>query len=235
MGQKVNPIGLRLNINKTWDSRWFADENYSKQLLNDLKIRAFLDKKLKDAAVSKIVIERIAKKINVAISTSQPGLIIGKKGADIDTLKDALSKIAGTDVNVSVVEVRKGDIDAVISSKSVAQQIERRISFKRAMKKAVGNALRGGAKGVKISVSGRLNGAAIARSEGYREGRVPLHTLRADIDYGCARANTTSGVVGVRMWIYRGDVVNREALASERRSPPAAASTSPQPAAPAQA
>ncbi|MDR1009183.1 MAG: 30S ribosomal protein S3 [Rickettsiales bacterium] len=230
MGQKVNPIGLRLNINKTWDSRWFADEGYSKQLLNDLKLRAYLDKKLREASVSRVVIERIAKKINVSVFTSQPGLIIGKKGADIDSLKRDLTKIAGTDVGINIVEIRKADIDAVISAKSVAQQIERRISFKKAMKKAVANALRGGAKGVKITVSGRLNGAAIARTEGYREGRVPLHTLRADIDYGYARAETSTGVIGVRVWIYKGDVVSREALATDRRaSANSAAGTAPAP------
>jgi small subunit ribosomal protein S3 len=217
MGQKVNPIGLRLDINKTWDSRWFADKNYSAQLLNDLEIRGYVEKELKKASVSKVVIERVAKKINVIIFTAQPGLIIGKKGADIDNLKKALSKIAGGDVNVSIMEVRKADIDAVIVAKSIASQIERRISFKKAMKKAVGNALRGGAKGIKVSCAGRLNGAEIARTERYHEGRVPLHTLRADIDSGYAKAGTTYGVIGVRVWIYKGDVVGREVLANDRK------------------
>jgi len=218
MGQKVNPIGLRLDINKTWDSRWFAEgDKYKQLLLADVKIREFLEKKLKDASVSKIVIERIANKINAIIFTSQPGLVIGKKGADIESLKKALKKLVGTDVNVNIMEVRKADLDAVITAKSVAQQIEKRMSFKRAMKKAVGNALRGGAKGIRISCSGRLNGAAIARTEWYREGRVPLHTLRADIDYGYARAETVSGVVGVRVWIYRGDVLGDETIAETRR------------------
>ena len=218
MGQKVNPIGLRLNINRTWDSRWFADRGYAVQLLNDLDIRKYIDRKLKNASVSKVIIERVAKKISVTVFTSQPGLVIGKKGADIDTLKKELAKIANAEVAVSIMEVRKADVDAVIVAKSIAQQIERRISFKKAMKKAVGNALRSGAKGIRVSCAGRLNGAEIARSEWYREGRVPLHTLRADIDYGYAKAGTTYGVIGVRVWIYRGDVVSREMLASDRRT-----------------
>jgi len=218
MGQKVNPVGLRLNVNKTWDSRWFADKNYAKQLLEDLKIRAFLDKELKKASVSHIVIERVANKINVVIFSSQPGLIIGKKGADIDNLKKKLNRMTKADVSVNIVEVRRADVDAVITAKSIASQIERRISFKKAMKKAVQNALRSGAKGIRVSCAGRLNGAEIAREEWYREGRVPLHTLRADIDYGYARAETTYGVIGVRVWIYRGDVVGKEALATSRKS-----------------
>ncbi len=217
MGQKVNPLGLRLNVNRTWDSRWFADKSYATQLHEDLKIRSFIDKELKKASVSHVVIERIANKINVIIFSSQPGLIIGKKGADIDNLKKSLSKITKSDVNVNIVEVRKADVDAVITAKSIASQIERRISFKKAMKKAVQNALRSGAKGIKVSCAGRLNGAEIAREEWYREGRVPLHTLRADIDYGYARAETTYGVIGVRVWIYKGDVVGKEALATDRK------------------
>ena len=217
MGQKVHPVGLRLNINKTWDSRWFADKNYATQLHEDLKIRAYLDKELKKASVSHIVIERVAKKINVIIFSSQPGLIIGKKGADIDNLKKTLNKMTKSEINVNIIEVRKADVDAVITAKSIASQIERRISFKKAMKKAVQNALRGGAKGIRVSCAGRLNGAEIAREEWYREGRVPLHTLRADIDYGYARAETTYGVIGVRVWIYRGDVVGKEALATDRK------------------
>ena len=218
MGQKVNPVGLRLNVNKTWDSRWFADKNYASQLLEDLKIRSFLDKELKKASVSRIVIERVANKVNVVIFSSQPGLIIGKKGADIDNLKKKLAKMTKSDVNVNIVEVRRADVDAVITAKSIASQIERRISFKKAMKKAVQNALRSGAKGIRVSCAGRLNGAEIAREEWYREGRVPLHTLRADIDYGYARAETTYGVIGVRVWIYRGDVVGKEALATSRKA-----------------
>ncbi len=218
MGQKVNPVGLRLNVNKTWDSRWFADKNYASQLLEDLKIRAFLDKELKKASVSRVVIERVANKVNVVIFSSQPGLIIGKKGADIDNLKKKISNMIKADVNVNIVEVRRADIDAVITAKSIASQIERRISFKKAMKKAVQNALRSGAKGIRVSCAGRLNGAEIAREEWYREGRVPLHTLRADIDYGYARAETTYGVIGVRVWIYRGDVVGKEALATSRKA-----------------
>jgi len=218
MGQKVNPVGLRLNVNKTWDSRWFADKNYASQLLEDLKIRNFLDKELKKASVSRIVIERVANKVNVVVFSSQPGLIIGKKGADIDNLKKKLSRMTKSDVSVNIVEVRRADVDAVITAKSIASQIERRISFKKAMKKAVQNALRSGAKGIRVSCAGRLNGAEIAREEWYREGRVPLHTLRADIDYGYARAETTYGVIGVRVWIYRGDVVGKEALATSRKA-----------------
>lgn len=217
MGQKVNPVGLRLTVNKTWDSRWFADKNYSAQLLEDLKIREYVEKELKKASISKVIIERVAKKVNVIIFSSQPGMIIGKKGADIDNLKKALTKLAKTEVSVNIMEVRKPDVDAVICAKSIATQIERRISFKKAMKKAVQNALRSGAKGIRVSCSGRLNGAEIAREEWYREGRVPLHTLRANIDYGYARAETTYGVIGVRVWIYKGDVVNKELLASDRK------------------
>ena len=218
MGQKVNPAGLRLNINRTWDSKWFADRNYATQLQEDLRIRSYLNDKLKNASVSRVVIERIAKKINVVIFSSQPGLIIGKKGADIDTLKKTLVNMTNSEMSLNIIEVKKADIDAVIVAKSIATQIEKRISYKKAMKKAVQNALRGGAKGVKINCAGRLNGAEIAREEWYREGRVPLHTLRADIDYGYSRAHTTYGVIGVRVWIYRGDVVNKEALASDRKS-----------------
>ncbi len=217
MGQKVNPVGLRLNINRTWDSRWFADKNYSAQLLDDLKIRNYVEKTLKKANISKVIIERVAKKVNVIIFSSQPGMIIGKKGADIDNLKKTLTKLAKTEVSVNIMEVRKPDVDAVICAKSIATQIERRISFKKAMKKAVQNALRSGAKGIRVSCAGRLNGAEIAREEWYREGRVPLHTLRADIDYGYARAETTYGVIGVRVWIYKGDVVSKELLASDRK------------------
>ena len=218
MGQKVNPAGLRLNINRTWDSKWFADRNYAAQLQEDLRIRSYLNDKLKNASVSRVVIERIAKKINVVIFSSQPGLIIGKKGADIDTLKKTLVNMTNSEMSLNIIEVKKADIDAVIVAKSIATQIEKRISYKKAMKKAVQNALRSGAKGVKINCAGRLNGAEIAREEWYREGRVPLHTLRADIDYGYSRAHTTYGVIGVRVWIYRGDVVNKEALASDRKS-----------------
>ena len=188
------------------------------QLQEDLRIRSYLNDKLKNASVSRVVIERVAKKINVVIFSSQPGLIIGKKGADIDTLKKTLVNMTNSEMSLNIIEVKKADIDAVIVAKSIATQIEKRISYKKAMKKAVQNALRGGAKGVKINCAGRLNGAEIAREEWYREGRVPLHTLRADIDYGYSRAHTTYGVIGVRVWIYRGDVVNKEALASDRKS-----------------
>ena len=218
MGQKVNPVGLRLNINKTWDSRWYSDKSYAVLLQEDLKIRDFLNKKLKGASVSNIVIERVAKKINVIIFTSQPGLVIGKKGADIDLLKKELSKMTDKELSVNIMEVKKPDLNAVITAKSIAFQIERRISYKKAMKKAVQNAMRSGAKGVKINCAGRLNGAEIAREEWYREGRVPLHTLRADIDYGYCQAHTTYGVIGVKVWIYRGDVVAKEALATDRKS-----------------
>jgi small subunit ribosomal protein S3 len=212
MGQKVNPIGLRLGVNRTWDSRWFADGDYAELLLADLEMRKFLEKKLAAAGISHIVIERPAKKARVTIYCARPGVIIGKKGQDIETLKKELIKMAGNnEVSVNIVEIRKPETDAKLVAENVAQQLEKRISFRRAMKRAVQSALRQGAEGIKISCAGRLGGAEIARTEWYHEGRVPLHTLRADIDYGFAEASTTYGKVGVKVWVYKGEVLPAKA------------------------
>jgi len=213
MGQKVHPVGIRLGHIKDWSSRWFgAKTNYAKYLNQDLDIRSYLKKKLGHASVSLIQINRLATSAQVAIHTARPGLVIGKKGEDIDILRQELSKLVGSPVQVSVEEIRKPELDAHLVAEGVAQQLEKRIMFRRAMKRAVTNTLRLGAEGVRIRVSGRLNGAEIARSEWYREGRVPLHTLRADIDYGFAEAKTTYGVIGVKVWIFKGEVFD----ASER-------------------
>lgn len=217
MGQKVNPIGLRLGVNKIWDSRWFAGKEYGDLLLEDIKIRKFLNDKLRFMGISRIVIERPAKKANVSIYTSKPGVVIGKKGADIEALKKAISKMTKSEVSLNIVEVRKPDVEAKISADSIAQQIEKRISFRKAMKKAVQSAFRQGAKGIRVNCSGRLAGAEIARTEWYREGRVPLHTLRSDVDYSTSTARTAAGAVGIKVWIYRGDVVGEEKIASERQ------------------
>ncbi|MCL2538578.1 MAG: 30S ribosomal protein S3 [Alphaproteobacteria bacterium] len=221
MGQKVSPISQRLGINKTADSRWMASKkDYPALLLEDVKIRAFLEKKLAKAGLAKVVIERFAKKIVVTIHTSRPGMIIGKNGADIETLRNAIKKLVKNDqVVVNIYEVRRPDLNAQLTAKGIAQQIEGRVSFKRAMKKAVQNTIKAGAKGIKIMVGGRLNGAEIARSEQIREGQIPLHTLRADIDYASVQAKTTYGVIGVKVWIYTGDVVNKDKLASELARP----------------
>lgn len=221
MGQKVNPVGLRLGINRTWDSRWFASgAEYGKLLQEDLKIRTSLLKRLKDkqAAVSKIVIERPHKKCRVSIHTARPGVIIGKKGADIETLKRFVGKFTDSEVHLNIIEVRKPEVDANLVAQSIAQQLERRVSFRRAMKRSVQTALRMGAGGIRVNVAGRLGGADIARTEWYREGRVPLHTLRADIDYGTAQADTTYGVIGVKVWIYRGDILEHDPMAHEKRA-----------------
>ena len=208
MGQKINPIGLRLGINRTWDSRWFANTGgYGKLLHEDLKIREYLEKELKQAAVSKIVIERPHKKCRVTIHAARPGLIIGKKGADIEKLRKKLTAMTQSETHLNIVEVRKPEIDATLVAQSIAQQLERRVAFRRAMKRAVQSAMRLGAEGIRINCGGRLGGAEIARMEWYREGRVPLHTLRADIDYAQVPAFTTYGVVGVKCWIFNGEVV----------------------------
>lgn len=218
MGQKVNPIGLRLGVNRTWDSRWFADTDYAKLLLADLEIRKFLEKKLAAAGISHIVIERPAKKARVTIYCARPGVIIGKKGQDIETLKKELTKMAdNNEVSVNIVEIRKPETDAKLVAENVAQQLEKRISFRRAMKRAVQSALRQGAEGIKISCAGRLGGAEIARTEWYHEGRVPLHTLRADIDYGQATAFTTYGTCGVKVWIYKGEIMAHDPMAQDKR------------------
>ena len=219
MGQKVNPIGLRLGINRTWDSRWYADKGeYGELLKEDMAIRAFLMKKLKQAGVSKIVIERPHKKCRVTIHTARPGIVIGKKGADIEVLRRALSKMTSSDVHLNIVEVRKPEIDANLVAASIAQQLERRVAFRRAMKRAVQSAMRLGAQGIRINCGGRLGGAEIARTEWYREGRVPLHTLRADIDHGTATAHTAYGTCGVKVWIFKGEILEHDPMASERRA-----------------
>lgn len=205
MGQKVNANGLRLKINKTWDSRWFSEKDYATFLKQDLDMRAFIKKHLKQAMVSDVIIERPAKKPRITIHAARPGVIIGKKGSDIEKLKASLSKIAGDDVSLNIVEVRKPELDATLAAESIASQLERRVSFRRAMKKIVQSALRMGAEGIRVNVSGRLGGAEIARMEWYREGRVPLHTLRANVDYGTATAYTTYGTCGVKVWIYTGE------------------------------
>ncbi len=218
MGQKVNPTGLRLGINRTWDSRWFADANYADLLHEDIAIRKFLNKKLAAAGISHIVIERPAKKAIVTIYCARPGVIIGKKGQDIESLKKDLIKLSNNnDLNINIVEVRKPEINAKLVADNIAQQLEKRISFRRAMKRAVQSALRQGAEGIRINCGGRLGGAEIARMEWYREGRVPLHTLRADIDYGVATAHTAYGTCGVKVWIYKGDIMAHDPMAQDKR------------------
>jgi small subunit ribosomal protein S3 len=222
MGQKVNPIGFRLGINKTWNSRWFADGDYAKFLHEDLKIKKHVKEKLKTAGVSKTLIERTGKKVSVSIYTARPGVVIGKKGADIDKIKKDLSAFTRDEVTVNIVEVRKPEIDATLIAETIADQLERRITFRRAMKRSVQSSLRLGAKGIRINCSGRLGGAEIARTEWYREGRVPLHTLRADIDYGIAKAHTTYGVIGIKVWVYKGDSSVVEANVEENKTKKAA-------------
>lgn len=206
MGQKVHPIGFRLGISKGWSSRWYGEKNYSLFVHEDLKLRNFVKKKLFHAGISSVEIERTANKVKVIIKTARPGIVIGKRGAEIDVMKKQLVKLTGRDVDLEIVEVRKPDVDAQLVAENVALQLERRVSFRRAMKKAVTSSLRMGGKGIKIMCAGRLGGAEIARTEWYREGRVPLHTLRADIDYGQAEARTTYGIIGVKVLIYKGEV-----------------------------
>lgn len=210
MGQKVNPIGLRVGINRTWDSVWYADEKFADHLHEDLRIRAYLKKTLKAAGVSKILIERPAKKARITIYTARPGVVIGKKGVDIEKIKTNLTKFTASELHINIVEIRKPEIDATLIAESIAQQLERRIAFRRAMKRAVQSAMRFGAQGIRINCSGRLGGAEIARMEWYREGRVPLHTLRAEIDYGTARADTTYGVIGLKVWVFKGETLGRD-------------------------
>lgn len=205
MGQKVNPIGLRLGINRTWDSSWYAEGDYAGQLKEDFDIRQYLKKELKNAGISKIVIERPAKICRVFIHTARPGVIIGKKGADIETLRQKLMKISKSEVFVNIVEVRKPDTNAQLIAENICSQLERRVAYRRAMKRAVQNAMMNGAKGIRINCAGRLNGAEIARTEWYLEGSLPLHTLRADIDYGFAEALTTYGILGVKVWVNNGE------------------------------
>jgi len=220
MGQKVHPIGIRLGYIKDWTSRWYANsENYSIYLFKDLKVREFLRKKLGHASISRIQINRTANNAQITIHTARPGLVIGKKGEDIDALRFEISDIMGVPVQLNVEEIRKPELDAQLVAEGVAQQLEKRIMFRRAMKRAVQNTMRLGAEGIKINVGGRLNGAEIARSEWYREGRVPLHTFRADIDYGTAEAKTTYGVIGVKVWIFKGEVYPTNLIENKNVSP----------------
>jgi small subunit ribosomal protein S3 len=219
MGQKTNPVGLRLGINRTWDSRWFASrQEYGRLLHEDRAIRAHIMKQERPAMISKVVIERPHKKCRVTVHTGRPGVLIGKKGSDIDKLKTELMAHTKSEVHLNIVEVRKPEIDARIIAESIAQQLERRIAFRRAMKKAVQSALRLGAVGIRINVAGRLGGAEIARTEWYREGRVPLHTLRADIDFGYGLAKTAYGVIGIKVWVFKGEIIEHDPMASERRA-----------------
>ncbi|MBI04722.1 MAG: 30S ribosomal protein S3 [Pelagibacteraceae bacterium] len=217
MGQKVNPNGLRLGINRTWSSRWYSGNDYTKLLHQDLKIKKFVEEKLKNASISKINIERAAKKLRIAIFSSRPGIIIGKKGADIETLKNKLSKLTNLEVFLDIKEVRKPEVEAKLVAENIANQLEKRISFRRAMKKAVQSSMRLGAKGVKVVCSGRLGGAEIARTEKYHEGSVPLHTLRSDIDYATAEAETTYGICGIKVWINKGEILTKDPYASEKK------------------
>ena len=218
MGQKVNPIGLRVGINRTWDSRWYAnDENYGDLLHEDIKLREYLFDRLSQAGISRIVIERPAKKARVTIHSARPGVVIGKKGADIEKLRRNVAQMTASDVHLNIVEIRKPEIDAKLVAENIAQQLERRVAFRRAMKRAVQSAMRLGAEGIRINCAGRLGGAEIARTEWYREGRVPLHTLRADLDYGMATARTTYGACGVKVWIFKGEILQHDPMAQEKR------------------
>lgn len=226
MGQKVNPIGIRLGITRDWTSKWYADSRtFPKYVESDFRIREFLMKKLKEASVGKIHIERPARKVHVTIHTARPGVVIGKKGEDIESLRlqvAKLAKIGLSDVRINIAEIRKPELDARLVAEGIAQQLERRVMFRRAMKRAVTNTMRLGAQGIKVMVAGRLNGGEIARSEWYREGRVPLHTFRADMDYALAEAQTTYGVIGVKVWIFRGEVFDQQEAPAEEAAAPAA-------------
>jgi small subunit ribosomal protein S3 len=217
MGQKVNPISLRLGINRTWDSRWFAKTDYATFLHEDIKIRQVLQKRLAQAGVSRIIVERPAKKARITIHSARPGVVIGKKGADIEKLRAELGQITGAEVHLNIVEVRKPEIDAQLIAENIAQQLERRVAFRRAMKRAVQSAMRLGAQGIRINCSGRLGGSEIARIEWYREGRVPLHTLRADIDFGRGTAFTTYGTCGVKVWVFKGEVLAHDPMAQDKK------------------
>jgi small subunit ribosomal protein S3 len=217
MGQKVNPIGLRLGINRTWDSRWYAGrKEYGRLLQEDLKIREYVAKTRRQAGISKVVIERPHRKCRITIHSARPGILIGKKGSDIEKLRGELAAMTTSEVHLNIVEVRKPEIDAVLVAESIAQQLERRVAFRRAMKRAVQSALRLGALGIRINCSGRLGGAEIARVEWYREGRVPLHTLRANIDYGTALGVTAYGIIGIKVWIFKGEILDHDPMAQER-------------------
>src|SRR6188508_2957909 len=219
MGQKVNPIGLRLGVNRTWDSRWYASRGeYARLLHEDLKMREHILTSRKQAGISKVVIERPHKKCRVTVHTARPGILIGKKGADIEKLRRELAALTDSEVHLNIVEVRKPETDATLVAQGIAQQLERRVAFRRAMKRAVQTAIRMGAGGIRVNVGGRLGGADIARTEWYREGRVPLHTLRADIDYGTAEAETAFGICGIKVWIFKGEILEHDPMASERRA-----------------
>ncbi|MGB7316959.1 MAG: 30S ribosomal protein S3 [Planktotalea sp.] len=219
MGNKTNPIGMRLQVNRTWDSRWYADsKDYGNLLLEDLAIREFVNKECKQAGIARVIIERPHKKCRVTIHTARPGVIIGKKGADIETLRKKLAKITDSELHLNIVEVRKPELDAHLVGESIAQQLERRVSFRRAMKRAVQNAMRMGALGIRVNVAGRLGGAEIARTEWYREGRVPLHTLRADIDYAHVEALTAYGIIGIKTWIFKGEIMEHDPQARDRKA-----------------
>ncbi|MFM8376881.1 MAG: 30S ribosomal protein S3, partial [Phenylobacterium sp.] len=218
MGQKVNPVGLRLGVNRTWDSRWFAaGADYGRLLHEDLRVRAELKKRLYQAGVSRIIIERPHKKCRITIYAARPGVIIGKKGADIEKLRKDVAAITGGEVHLNIVEIRKPEADAQLIAENITSQLERRIAFRRAMKRSMQSAMRLGAKGIRINVSGRLGGAEIARMEWYKEGRVPLHTLRADMDFGFAEAKTTYGIIGVKVWVFKGEVLEHDPMAMDKR------------------
>ena len=217
MGQKVNPIGLRVGVNRTWDSRWYGDADYASMLAEDLALRKHLRKKLSQAGLSRIVIERPAKRARITLYTARPGVVIGKKGQDIEKLRKELSQMCKGDVHLNIVEIRKPEIDARLVAENIAQQLERRVTFRRAMKRAVQSAMRIGAQGIKITCGGRLGGAEIARSEWYREGRVPLHTLRANIDFGRATASTAYGTCGIKVWVFRGEIMEHDPAAFDKR------------------
>ena len=218
MGQKTNPIGLRLVIIRSWESRWFSEKSYSNLLQEDINLRKFLQKRLKSAGISRIVIERPAKLANIILYTSRPGVIIGKKGSDIEKLKKEVTKLVSGDVNINIVEIKKPELDSQLVADNIAQQLEKRVAFRRAMKRAVQSAMRLGAEGIRVNCAGRLGGAEIARTEWYREGRVPLHTLRADVDYGVSRANTTYGICGVKVWIFKGEKFDKDNISSDNNN-----------------
>ncbi len=217
MGQKVNPIGLRLGINRTWDSRWYVHRGYAELLAEDLEIREFLERRLAQAGISRIVIERPARKARITIYTARPGVVIGKKGQEIEQIRKELAKLCSGDVHLNIVDVRKPELDAKLVAENIAQQLQRRVTFRRAMKRAVQAAMRMGAQGIKVETGGRLGGAEIARTEWYREGRVPLHTLRANVDYGRATAVTPYGTCGVKVWIFKGEIMEHDPMAYDRR------------------
>lgn len=217
MGQKVNPVGLRIGVNRTWDSRWYDDKEYARLLAEDLKIRSFLEKRLAQAGISRIVIERPARRARVTIHTARPGVVIGKKGQEIDTLRKELAQLTSGDVHLNINEVRKPELDAKLIAENIAQQLQRRVTFRRAMKRAVQSAMRLGAQGIKVTCGGRLGGAEIARSEWYREGRVPLHTLRANVDFARATAHTPYGTCGVKVWVFRGEIMEHDPMAYDKR------------------